>query len=86
MRICHNDVRLISALLTAQREAEAAFGNPDVYIERYVEEPRHVEIQKLPVNSLNYCSYRFYHKLTGISRDFFNKIKIFIKKPFILTF
>ncbi len=37
MRICHNDVRLISALLTAQREAEAAFGNPDVYIEKYVE-------------------------------------------------
>ncbi len=47
MRICHNDVRLISALLTAQREAEAAFGNPDVYIEKYVEKPRHVEIQVL---------------------------------------
>jgi acetyl-CoA carboxylase biotin carboxylase subunit len=47
MRICHNDVRLISALLTAQREAEAAFGNPDVYIEKYVEKPRHVEIQIL---------------------------------------
>ncbi|MBI5124576.1 MAG: acetyl-CoA carboxylase biotin carboxylase subunit [Candidatus Omnitrophica bacterium] len=47
MRICHNDVRLISALLTAQREAEAAFGNADVYIEKYVEKPRHVEIQIL---------------------------------------
>ncbi|MDD5173377.1 MAG: acetyl-CoA carboxylase biotin carboxylase subunit [Candidatus Omnitrophota bacterium] len=47
MRVCHNDVRLISALLTAQREAEAAFGNPDVYIEKYVEKPRHVEIQIL---------------------------------------
>ena len=47
MRICHNDVRLISAMLTAQRESEAAFGNPDVYIERYVEKPRHVEIQIL---------------------------------------
>lgn len=45
MRICHNDVRLISALLTAQREAEAAFGNPDVYIEKYIEKPRHVEFQ-----------------------------------------
>ena len=45
MRVCHNDVRLISAMLTAQREAEAAFGNPDVYIERYVEKPRHVERQ-----------------------------------------
>lgn len=47
MRICHNDVRLISALLTAQREAEAAFGNPDVYIEKYIERPRHIEIQIL---------------------------------------
>jgi len=47
MRICHNDVRLISALLTAQREAEAAFGNPDIYIEKYVEQPRHIEIQVL---------------------------------------
>ena len=47
MRICHNDVRLISALLTAQREAEAAFGNSDVYIEKYLEQPRHIEIQIL---------------------------------------
>ena len=47
MRVCHNDVRLIGALLTAQREAEAAFGNPDVYIEKYIEKPRHVEIQIL---------------------------------------
>lgn len=47
MRICHNDVRLISAFLTAQREAEAAFGNPDVYIEKYIERPRHIEIQLL---------------------------------------
>jgi len=47
MRICHNDVRLISAFVTAQREAEAAFGNPDVYIEKYIEKPRHIEIQIL---------------------------------------
>jgi acetyl-CoA carboxylase biotin carboxylase subunit len=47
MRICHNDVRLVSALLTAQREAEAAFGNADVYIEKYIEQPRHIEIQIL---------------------------------------
>ncbi len=47
MRICHNDVRLISAFLTAQREAEAAFGSPNVYIEKYIETPRHIEIQLL---------------------------------------
>lgn len=45
MRICHNDVRLISALMTAQTEAEKNFGNPDVYIEKYIEKPRHIEIQ-----------------------------------------
>ncbi|HAJ56229.1 MAG TPA: acetyl-CoA carboxylase biotin carboxylase subunit [Candidatus Omnitrophica bacterium] len=45
MRICHNDVRLISALITAQSEAEKAFGVPDVYIEKYIEEPRHIEFQ-----------------------------------------
>ncbi|MFA6321297.1 MAG: acetyl-CoA carboxylase biotin carboxylase subunit [Candidatus Omnitrophota bacterium] len=47
MRICHNDVRLVGALMTAQREAEAAFGNPNVYIEKYIEKPRHIEIQIL---------------------------------------
>ncbi len=47
MRICHNDVRLISALLTAQQEAEAAFGNSGVYLEKYIERPRHIEFQVL---------------------------------------
>jgi len=50
MRICHNDVRLIGAFLTAQREAESAFGNPDVYIEKYIEKPRHIEFQILGDN------------------------------------
>lgn len=45
MRVCHNDVRLVSAFLTAQSEAEAAFGNPAVYMEKYIESPRHVEFQ-----------------------------------------
>ena len=45
MRVCHNDVRLIGAFLTAQREAESAFGNPDVYIEKFVDKPRHIEFQ-----------------------------------------
>ncbi|MBI3312258.1 MAG: acetyl-CoA carboxylase biotin carboxylase subunit [Candidatus Omnitrophica bacterium] len=45
MRVAHNDVRLISAFMTAQAEAEAAFGVPDVYMEKYIERPRHVEIQ-----------------------------------------
>lgn len=47
MRICHNDITLISNLMIAQQEAEANFGNPGVYIEKYIEKPRHVEIQLL---------------------------------------
>ncbi|UCG35519.1 MAG: acetyl-CoA carboxylase biotin carboxylase subunit [Candidatus Omnitrophota bacterium] len=45
MRICHSDVRLVSALMTAQSEAEAAFGDSDIYMERYLNNPRHIEIQ-----------------------------------------
>ncbi|MDD5044530.1 MAG: acetyl-CoA carboxylase biotin carboxylase subunit [Candidatus Omnitrophica bacterium] len=47
MRICHNDISLISSIMTAQSEAEANFGNPSVYIEKYIENPRHIEIQVL---------------------------------------
>ncbi|MCK9594690.1 MAG: acetyl-CoA carboxylase biotin carboxylase subunit [Candidatus Omnitrophica bacterium] len=47
MRICHNDITLASSFMTARSEAEANFGNPNVYIEKYIEKPRHVEIQLL---------------------------------------
>lgn len=45
MRIARNEKELEENIVAAQTEAQAAFGNPDVYIEKYVEEPRHVEIQ-----------------------------------------
>ena len=47
MRVCHNDLTLASSLITAQTEAEANFGNSNVYIEKYIERPRHIEIQIL---------------------------------------
>ncbi len=47
MRIAHTDVSLSNAYNTASQEALAAFGNGEVYMEKYVEEPRHVEIQVL---------------------------------------
>ncbi len=47
MRVCHNDVRLLSALMTCQTEAKAAFGNADVFIEKYISRPRHIEFQIL---------------------------------------
>lgn len=45
MRICHSDVRLVGALMTAQSEAEAAFGDSEIYMEKFLENPRHIEIQ-----------------------------------------
>ncbi|HET9359944.1 MAG TPA: acetyl-CoA carboxylase biotin carboxylase subunit [Vicinamibacterales bacterium] len=45
MRVVRNANDLPQALRTAQREAEAAFGNGDVYIEKYLESPRHIEFQ-----------------------------------------
>jgi acetyl-CoA carboxylase, biotin carboxylase subunit len=45
MRIAHNDASLVSGLIAAQREAEAAFGNSDCIIEAYVQRARHIEIQ-----------------------------------------
>lgn len=45
MRICHTDVRLLNSLLTAQAEAASAFGDSDIYIEKFIENPRHIEVQ-----------------------------------------
>ena len=47
MRVASNELSLKSALQQAQAEAEAAFGNGDVYLEKYIEHPRHVEVQVL---------------------------------------
>jgi acetyl-CoA carboxylase biotin carboxylase subunit len=47
MRVAANDLSLKSALSQARAEAEAAFGNGDVYLEKYIEHPRHVEVQVL---------------------------------------
>ncbi len=47
MRVAHNEISLVSGWMAARVEAEGAFNNPDVYIEKLVEKPRHVEIQVL---------------------------------------
>lgn len=47
MRLAHNAASLKEALDTARMEAGAAFGNDEIYIEKYIEEPRHIEIQIL---------------------------------------
>jgi acetyl-CoA carboxylase biotin carboxylase subunit len=47
MRVVHNDTGLKPALAAARTEAEAAFGDGRVYLEKYIAEPRHVEVQVL---------------------------------------
>lgn len=45
MRVAHNDMSLAQGYQTARAEAERAFGNPDVYVEKLVERARHIEVQ-----------------------------------------
>jgi acetyl-CoA carboxylase biotin carboxylase subunit len=47
MRVAANALALNTAIQQARTEAEAAFGNPGVYLEKYIERPRHIEVQIL---------------------------------------
>lgn len=51
MRICWEESQLPTALQQARTEAEAAFKNPSVYIEKFIDRPRHVEVQILADNT-----------------------------------
>jgi acetyl-CoA carboxylase biotin carboxylase subunit len=47
MRVARNDINLRVGLTAAQQEAEAAFKDGSVYLEKYIEQPRHIEVQVL---------------------------------------
>ncbi|MFZ5466628.1 MAG: acetyl-CoA carboxylase biotin carboxylase subunit [Pseudomonadota bacterium] len=47
MRVVHTEAHLLSAIEMTKAEALAAFGNPNVYMEKFLEHPRHIEIQVL---------------------------------------
>ncbi len=47
MRVVHTEAALLNAVSMTRSEAQAAFGNPTVYLEKFLESPRHVEIQVL---------------------------------------
>jgi len=47
MRVVHTEAALLNAVNMTRTEAQAAFANPVVYLERYLEQPRHIEIQIL---------------------------------------
>jgi len=47
MRVVHTEAALVNAVNMTRQEAQAAFGNPQVYMEKFLENPRHIEIQVL---------------------------------------
>lgn len=55
MRVAQSEPMLRSALQQAQAEAQAAFGNSGVYLERFVDRPRHVEVQIIADQHGNAC-------------------------------
>jgi acetyl-CoA carboxylase biotin carboxylase subunit len=56
MRVVHSDATLLNAIHVTQAEALAAFGNDQVYIEKFLERPRHIEFQVLGDNFGNVVS------------------------------
>ncbi|GAB1719505.1 MAG: acetyl-CoA carboxylase, biotin carboxylase [Nitrosospira sp.] len=47
MRVVHTEAALSNAVIITRNEAQAAFGSPTIYAEKYLENPRHIEIQIL---------------------------------------
>lgn len=66
MRAVHNDISFRQAFAAAQAEAQAAFGNPSVYLEKLIVEPRHVEVQVLADEHSN--ALHFYERDCSIQR------------------
>ncbi len=66
MRVVHNDISLRSAFSAARGEAEAAFGDGTVYLEKFIVEPRHVEVQVMADNEGN--ALHFYERDCSIQR------------------
>jgi acetyl-CoA carboxylase biotin carboxylase subunit len=68
MRVVHNDISLRSAFSAARAEAEAAFGDGSLYLEKFIAEPRHVEVQVLADNAGN--ALHFYERDCSIQRRY----------------
>ncbi|HOK95476.1 MAG TPA: acetyl-CoA carboxylase biotin carboxylase subunit [Anaerohalosphaeraceae bacterium] len=66
MRVAHNDISLHKGFSAARMEAEAAFKNGAVYLEKFIQEPRHVEVQLIADKSGN--AVHFYERDCTIQR------------------
>lgn len=66
MRVARNKKELLEGLVAARSEAKAAFGNPAVFLERYLENPKHIEVQVLGDHHGNLV--HFYERDCSIQR------------------
>jgi acetyl-CoA carboxylase biotin carboxylase subunit len=66
MRVVHNDISFRTAFSAARAEAEAAFGDGSVYLEKLIAEPRHVEVQVIADNAGN--ALHFYERDCTVQR------------------
>ncbi len=66
MRVARTKKELLEGLVAARSEAKAAFGNPAVFLERYLEDPKHIEVQVLGDNHGNLV--HFYERDCSIQR------------------
>ena len=66
MRVAHNDISLRSAMSTARAEAEACFKNGTLYLEKFITDPRHVEVQVMADKAGNVL--HFYERDCSIQR------------------
>jgi acetyl-CoA carboxylase, biotin carboxylase subunit len=66
MRVVHNDISLRGALSAARAEADVAFGDDSVYLEKFIVEPRHVEVQIMADHEGNVL--HFYERDCSIQR------------------
>ena len=68
MRVVHNDISFRSAFSTARSEAKAVFGDDSVYLEKFIVEPRHVEVQVIADKAGN--ALHFYERDCSIQRRY----------------
>jgi len=66
LRVVHNDISFRSAFSAARTEAKAAFGDGSIYLEKFIPEPRHVEVQVIADNAGN--ALHFYERDCTIQR------------------
>ncbi len=66
MRVVHNEISLRSAFSAARAEAQAAFGDGSIYLEKFIVEPRHVEVQVMADEAGN--ALHFFERDCSIQR------------------